>query len=52
MIEDLLKQPNCNFVLYIGNKKSVKRKDFEVYISQNWALIKAFHYLKVKDDVV
>ena len=25
-IEELLKQPNCNFVLYVGNKKLVKRK--------------------------
>ena len=28
-IEELLKQPNCNFVLYVGNKKLVKRKEFE-----------------------
>lgn len=25
-IEELLKQPHCNFVLYVGNKKLVKRK--------------------------
>lgn len=31
-IEELLKQPNCNFVLYVGNKKLVKRKEFEQYI--------------------
>lgn len=37
-IEDLLKQPNCSFVLYIGKKKLVKRKEFEVYISQNLEL--------------
>ncbi len=34
-IEDLLKQPKCNFVLYVGNKKLVKRKEFEQYISKN-----------------
>ena len=25
-IEELLKQPKCDFVLYVGNKKLVKRK--------------------------
>ncbi len=34
-IEDLLKQPKCDFVLYVGNKKLVKRKEFEQYISKN-----------------
>lgn len=33
-IEELLKQPKCNFVLYVGNKKLVKRKEFEQYISK------------------
>lgn len=33
-IEDLLKQPKCSFVLYVGNKKLVKRKEFEQYISK------------------
>ena len=28
-IEELLKQPKCDFVLYVGNKKLVKRKEFE-----------------------
>ncbi len=32
-IADLLRNPMCNFVLYIGNKKLVKRKEFEQYIS-------------------
>ena len=32
-IEELLKQPKCDFVLYVGNKKLVKRKEFENYIS-------------------
>ena len=27
-------QPKCNFVLYVGNKKLVKRKEFEQYISK------------------
>lgn len=34
-IEELLKQPKCNFVLYVGNKKLVKRKELEQYISKS-----------------
>ena len=34
-IEELLKQPKCNFVLYVGNKKLVKRKEVEQYISKS-----------------
>lgn len=32
-IDALLKQPRCPFVLYIGTRKLVKRKEFEKYIS-------------------
>ena len=28
-IDEMLKQPNCPFVLYVGTKKLVKRKAFE-----------------------
>lgn len=31
-IDALLKQPNCPFVLYVGTRKLVKRKEFEEYI--------------------
>lgn len=31
-IESMLKQPNCPFVLYVGTRKLVKRKEFEEYI--------------------
>ena len=34
-IEELLKQPKWNFVPYVGNKKLVKRKEFEQYISKS-----------------
>lgn len=34
-INSLLKSPNCSFVLYVGNKKLVKRKEFEDYISKH-----------------
>ena len=32
-IDAMLEQPNCPFVLYVGSKKLVKRKEFEAYIS-------------------
>ena len=32
-IDELLKQPNCPFVLFVGTKKLVKRKAFEAYLS-------------------
>ena len=34
-IDAILKQPGCPFVLYIGTRKLVKRKEFEKYISEN-----------------
>ena len=32
-IDSMLKQPNCPFVLYVGTRNLVKRKEFEEYIS-------------------
>lgn len=37
-IDAMLKQPNCPFVLYVGTRKLVKRKEFEEYISGKVAL--------------
>ena len=34
-LETLLKIPNCPFVLYVGKKKLIKRKEFEKYLSEN-----------------
>lgn len=34
-IDELAKKPMCPFVLYIGRKKLIKRKEFEKYISNN-----------------
>lgn len=31
-IDTMLKQPNCPFVLYVGTRKLVKRREFEEYI--------------------
>ena len=33
-IDSLLRKPNCPFVLFVGTKKLVKRKEFEEYISE------------------
>ena len=33
-IDNMLRTPNCPFVLFVGTKKLVKRREFEEYISQ------------------
>ncbi|MBM6926405.1 excisionase [Pseudoflavonifractor phocaeensis] len=37
-IDSLLKAPNCPFVLYVGTRKLVKRKEFEEYIRNRMAI--------------
>ena len=32
-IAELLRNPMCNFVLYVGTRKLVKRKEFEQYLA-------------------
>ena len=32
-IDSLLRSPTCPFVLFVGSKKLVKRKEFEQFIS-------------------
>ena len=32
-IDEQLKMPTCDFVLYVGKKKLVKRKEFERFLS-------------------
>jgi excisionase family DNA binding protein len=34
-LEALLKNPRCPFVLYVGRKKLVKRKEFEQFLSES-----------------
>lgn len=34
-LEELLKVPNCPFVLYVGKKKLIKRRAFEKFITEN-----------------
>ena len=33
-INDMLRNPMCGFVLYVGNRKLVKRKEFEEYLEK------------------
>lgn len=33
-IDRMLQAPNCPFVLYVGKKKLVKRKEFEAFLSR------------------
>ena len=37
-IDEMLKQPNCPFVLYVGTKKLFKRKAFEEFIEGRVAI--------------
>lgn len=37
-IDEMLKQPNCPFVLFVGTKKLVKHKAFEAYIEGKVAI--------------
>lgn len=32
-IDEMLRRPNCPFVIFVGKKKLVKRKEFEEFIS-------------------
>lgn len=34
-IDELAKRPYCPFVIYVGRKKLIKRREFEKYISEN-----------------
>ena len=38
-INKIEKEPKCPFVLYVGAKKLVKRKEFEDYISKKISII-------------
>ena len=37
-IDCMLRSPNCSFVLFVGTKKLVKRREFEEYISRTMAI--------------
>ncbi len=33
-IDSMLRKPNCPFVLFVGTKKLVKRREFEKFLSE------------------
>ncbi len=37
-IDSMLRTPNCPFVLFVGNKKLVKRKEFEEFIARTLSI--------------
>lgn len=37
-IDSMLREPNCPFVLFVGTKKLVKRKEFEQYVSEHFLI--------------
>ena len=37
-IDSMLRSPNCPFVLFVGTRKLVKRKEFEQYISDKFVI--------------
>lgn len=37
-IREISDKPNCSFVLYIGRKKLIKRKEFERYLEKTTEL--------------
>ncbi len=37
-IDTMLRAPNCPFVLYVGSKKLVKRKEFEEFIGKSLSI--------------
>ena len=37
-IDSMLRSPNCPFVLFVGTKKLVKRREVEEYISRTMAI--------------
>ena len=37
-MDSMLRTPNCPFVLFVGNKKLVKRKEFEEFIARTLSI--------------
>ena len=34
-LDEMLKRPNCSFVLFVGKKKLIKRKEFGKFLNEN-----------------
>ena len=43
-IDEMAKSPNCSFVLYIGRKKLIKRKEFEQYIAKSVEIVSVIKF--------
>ena len=43
-IDEMAKSPNCSFVLYIGRKKLIKRKEFEQYIEKSVEIVSVIKF--------
>ena len=50
-IDTLLKQPNCPFVLFVGTRKLVKRREFEEYIRRELIIWNFYQQLLQKIPV-
>lgn len=37
-LQKLARQPGCSFVLHVGNKKLIKRKEFEKFIQEKYEI--------------
>lgn len=37
-LRDLTNEPNCNFVLFCGNKRLIKRKLFDKFIEEQFSV--------------
>lgn len=49
-IDSMLKQPNCPFVLYVGTRKLVKRKEFEelsIFVCTHFGILMQLVRLRV-----
>ncbi len=33
-IDSMLREPNCPFVLFVGSKRLVKRREFEIFLNE------------------
>ena len=41
-LDMLMKQPSCNFVLHVGNKRLIKRKQFDEFIASVDFILSSF----------
>ena len=37
-LRDITNEPKCNFVLFVGNKRLIKRKELDEYISKAYSI--------------